>query len=224
MTGSSPRNALTPLQAETLRAFFQHERGFFLTGGAALVGFYLGHRHTDDLDLFTTDDEAFERGRRVLGVIASELGATLEVRQTTPRFVRCVLSRGDDAVVVDLVRDQARQLHGDKPERDGVRIDPADEILANKLTALVGRAEERYLIDVMFLERAGLRIADALPAALAKDGGCTPATLAWLLSKVTIPDDAALPAGVSPQELRTFVADLVVRLRRAALPDSEPPR
>lgn len=107
-------------------------------------------------------------------------------------------------------------------ERDGVRLDAPDEIMVNKLTALVGRAEERDLIDVMFLERAGFRIEDALPGALAKDGGCTPATLAWLLSEVTISDDLVLPAGVSPQELRAFVADLVVRLRRAALPPSEP--
>jgi nucleotidyltransferase AbiEii toxin of type IV toxin-antitoxin system len=46
------------------------------------------------------------------------------------------------------------------------------EILANKLTAIVGRAEKRDLIDVMLLERAGYSIEAALPAALAKDGGC----------------------------------------------------
>ena len=43
---------------------------------------------------------------------------------------------------------------------------------------LVGRAEERDLIDVMFLEGAGYSVEAALPGALAKDGGCTRATLA----------------------------------------------
>jgi hypothetical protein len=99
-----------------------------------------------------------------------------------------------------------------------VRVEPADAILANKLTTLVGRAEERDLIDVLFLERAGLRIEDALAAALAKDGGCTPATLAWILSELTIPDGAKLPAGVEPAALRAFVEDLIKRLRFAALP------
>ena len=97
-------------------------------------------------------------------------------------------------------------------------IDPADEILANKLTALVGRAEERDLIDVMFLERAGYSIEAALSAALAKDGGCTPATLAWLLSEITIPDGVVLPAGVSPAALRAYVTELSARLLVLAAP------
>ena len=213
---SSP-SRLTALQRDVLRAFFARERGFFLTGGGALAGFHLGHRPTDDLDLFTTDDAAFERGRFVLQDIAASLPGHLDVRQDTPRFLRAFLSRGDEAVVIDLVRDQP-QRHADKLERDGIRIDPADEILANKLTTLVGRAEERDLVDVMCLERAGYRIEDALPYALAKDGGCTPATLAWVLSEIAIPDGIALPGGVSPTELRAYVADLIVRLRRAALP------
>lgn len=103
-------------------------------------------------------------------------------------------------------------------ERDGIRLDSAEEILANKLTALVGRAEERDLVDLWFLERAGHRVEDALDAALSKDGGCTPATLAWLLSEVTIPDDLPLPGGLAAAELRTFVDALIRRLRRVALP------
>jgi len=215
---SSPASTLTPFQREALRAFFERERGFFVTGGAALAGFHLGHRRTDDLDLFTTDDSAFERGRHVLADVAASLGGTLEIRQDTPRFVRTVLTRGSDAVVVDLVRDQVQQLHAQKPEHDGIAVDPADEILANKLAALVGRAEERDLVDVLFLERTGLRVEDALGPALAKDGGCTPATLAWLLSQIDIPDGIDLPGGVTAEELRRYVGDLVIRLRRAALP------
>ncbi|MBA3818629.1 MAG: nucleotidyl transferase AbiEii/AbiGii toxin family protein [Deltaproteobacteria bacterium] len=214
---SSPASRLSALQLDVLRAFFARERGFFLTGGAALAGFHLGHRTTDDLDLFTTDAQAFERGRFVLQDLAAALGGRLEVRQDTPRFVRYVLTRATDALVIDLVHDQHPQ-HADKPERDGIRLDPADEILANKLTALVGRAEERDLVDVLCLERAGYRVEDALPAALAKDGGCTPATLAWLLSEIEIPDGIELPAGIAADELRGFVTGLIVRLRRAALP------
>lgn len=214
---SSP-SRLSPLQIEALHAFFDRERRFFLTGGAALAGFHLGHRTTDDLDLFTTDDGAFEHGRFVLTDVASALSGRLEIRQDTPRFMRSVLSRGDDALVIDLVRDLQYQLHAGKLERDGILVDSADEILANKLTTIVSRAEERDLVDVFCLEQAGYRIEDALPAALAKDGGCTPATLAWLLSEVSIPDGLHLPAGVTPGDLRDFVADLIVRLRRAALP------
>lgn len=47
-------NRLSPLQRDLLEAFFRHESRFRLTGGAALAGYYLGHRETADLDLFTS--------------------------------------------------------------------------------------------------------------------------------------------------------------------------
>lgn len=218
MTDTSS-SKLTALQAEALRGFFQREHGFFLTGGAALAGFYLHHRTTDDLDLFTTDAAAFERGRHVIRDLAQAIGGSVVIRQDTPRFVRLVLARGEEATVIDLVHDQA-QHNPVKVENAGIRIDPPDEILINKLATLVSRAEERDLVDVMFLERSGLRMEIALDGALAKDGGCTPATLAWVLSEIVIPDGAVLPAGVRPEELRAYVADLIVRLRRAAQPST----
>jgi nucleotidyltransferase AbiEii toxin of type IV toxin-antitoxin system len=220
---SSAASKLTAFQREVLDAFFQRERGFFLTGGAALAGFHLGHRTTDDLDLFTLEQAAFERSRFVLADVATAVGAVLEARQDAPGFRRVVLSRGDEGLVVDLVKDVSSQLHAEKLERDHIVVDPADEILANKLTAVVGRAEKRDLVDVMLLERAGYSIEAALPAALAKDGGCTPATLAWLLSEVTIPDGIELPAGVPPTELRTYLADLIRRLLVLAAPDRPDP-
>lgn len=81
---SSAPSKLTAFQREVLEVFFQRERGFFLTGGAALAGFHLGHRTTDDLDLFTLQRAAFERSRFVLADVAAAIGAVLEVRQDAP--------------------------------------------------------------------------------------------------------------------------------------------
>src|SRR5256885_8172390 len=90
---SFAHSKLTELQREVLDAFFQRERGFFLTGGAALAGFHLGHRTTDDLDLFTVQQAAFERSRFVLADVAAAVGAVLDVRQDAPGVKRVVLSR-----------------------------------------------------------------------------------------------------------------------------------
>lgn len=220
MTDSSP-DKLTALQRALLDAFFRIERRFFLTGGAALAGFYLHHRQTLDLDLFTLDPAAFETGRRALDAAAAELGATVAVRQHAPGFERYVVSGRGESVVVDLVLERVPQTAGAKRVIGSVSVDPLEEILVNKLTTLLSRAEERDLVDLLFLERRGLKAEDGLPAALEKDGGCTPAALAWVLSEVSIPDGVELPGGVSAAELRTFVADLIVRLRRAAFPASE---
>ncbi len=210
---------LSAFQREVLAAIFTRSRDtLFLTGGAALAGFHLGHRTTDDLDLFTVDPEAFNQTRYIMDAAAQALGASLEVRQDGPGFRRYALVRGDDALVVDTVLERVAQLHPVKLRVGDVLVDSPDEILANKLTAIVGRMEERDIVDVLFLERSGLRVEDALPAALAKDGGATAATLAWLLSEVRVPDTARLPAGVQPAELRAFIEDLIIRLRRAAYP------
>lgn len=206
------------MQRAVLTEFFRRERGFFLTGGAALVGYHLHHRTTDDLDLFTLNAEAFERARRVLPGIAEALSSRFEIRIEAPDFLRVALTKDDEGLVVDVVRERVKQVVPIKPVVEGVSIDPVEEIFANKLTALVGRQEERDLIDVLYLERAGYPLEPALAAALEKDGGCTPATLAWLLSQLEIPDDATLPGDVDPAELRSYVAELVTRLRRLAAP------
>lgn len=209
---------LTEFQTTVLREFFARESAFFLTGGAALAGFHLGHRGTDDLALFTVSPEGFERARHVLADVGASLGAKLSVRQDAPGFRRTVLESEHGAVVVDAVLDRVPQLVDAKPSFDGITVDPAAETLVNELTAVVGRAEERDLVDLMFLERTGLRIEDHLGAALNKGRGCTPATLAWLLSEIALPEGVRLPAAVSAEELAHYVAQLATRLRRLAFP------
>jgi Nucleotidyl transferase AbiEii toxin, Type IV TA system len=220
--GSVP-SKLTAFQHEVLDAFFERERGFFLTGGAALAGFHLGHRTTEDLDLFTLQRPAFERGLAVLADVAAAVGAVLEVKKDKLGSKRGALRRREDEVVVDLVHDMSKQLHAEKLERARVTIDPADEILANKLVAarsvlaehrrpVIGQPEDRDLVDIMMLERLGYPVEAALPATLAKNGACTPATLARLLSEVMVPDGVELPAAVAPAELRAYLADLSRRL------------
>jgi Nucleotidyl transferase AbiEii toxin, Type IV TA system len=153
MASSRPKVELSPIQRDVLREFFARERGFFLTGGAALAGFHLHHRPTTDLDLFTLDDASFERGRHVLGAAAAGLGASLDIRQDAPGFLRSAVTRGTETLIVDLVRERVPQARPQKLLFEGIQVDPPEEILANKLTALVGRAEERDVIDVYFLER-----------------------------------------------------------------------
>ena len=53
---------------------------------------------------------------------------------------------------------------------------------------------------------------------LRKDGGLSPGQLAWVLSEVTIGDDARIPGGVSVEELRAYLVDLIARLSRRAFP------
>jgi hypothetical protein len=53
---------LSALQHDFVDAFFSEPSAFFLTGGAALAGYHLGHRFTDDLDPFSPPAESIAAG------------------------------------------------------------------------------------------------------------------------------------------------------------------
>ena len=209
---------LDRFQRDLLEAFFAREQRFFLTGGAALVGYYLHHRQTLDLDLFTTEDH-LEDGEAALFDAAQELGATVERLRTSTNFRRFLVRRGNESVVADIVRDLAPQIDTEKPVRDGIRIDSPREIMANKLCTLLSRGELRDLVDVMALEQAGHRVEEHLELAARKDAGLTPGQLAWVLSQLEIGEDASPPGGVSADELREYLDELVQRLTEFAYPD-----
>ncbi len=95
-------------------------------------------------------------------------------------------------------------------------MDPAEEILAS--TTPSSDARRSATSDVRALEGLGLSLSEALAAGQRKDGGLTPAQLAWVLSQVAIGDDAKLPGGVPPAELREYLRGLIDRLVRLAHP------
>ncbi len=116
-----------------------------------------------------------------------------------------------------LVRDRAPQIHAQKVLSGAIRVDPADEILANKLCALLSRTENRDLVDVMALERSGLDLEAAIRTAARKDAGFSPGQLCYILSQMTIGEDARIP-GSTPSELRSFISAFIARLARLAFP------
>ncbi len=211
------KSQLSPLQEEILKAFFRRDDRFFLSGGAALAGFHLGHRRTADLDIFATSS-ILDEADAVLRTAAQDIGAAVENLQTTPDFRRRLVKRGNDRVKVDLVVDHAVQIFPEKLRDGDVRVDQPEEILANKLCTLLSRSEIRDLVDVYSLEKAGYSIEKALHYAQLKDGGLTPASLAWVLSDIEIGDDAMLPGATSVSELREFIKDLISKLTRLAHP------
>jgi hypothetical protein len=214
---ATPRSRLTALQARILEAFFKRQSHFYLSGGGALAGYHLGHRETHDLDLFTLSPR-MEEGVRALRETAAELGLSWEEVVTAPEFRRVLLSGADQSVIVDLVVERTEQVRPDKLAYGGVRVDPPEEIFANKLCTLLGRAEIRDLVDLRALEGLGLSLAEGLAAGQRKDGGLTPAQLAWVLSEISIGEEAPLPGGVAPGELRAYLRDLIDRLARLAHP------
>jgi hypothetical protein len=157
-------------------------------------------------------------GATVTAEIARQMGGMVEPIETSPNFRRVLFRRGEESIIIDLVREYVAQMVPDKPIVNGIRVDPPEEILANKLCALLSRSEIRDLVDVRALENAGYRVEDALNAATEKDRGLTPGQLAWVLSQIKLGDDLVPPGGVTADELRYYLQGLISRLANLAYP------
>ena len=195
-----------------------------LSGGGALVGFYLKHRETKDLDLFW-------HGKNELGNLPREArdalrGDGLEVSdlQTGLSFHQFRVSFGPESCIVDLVADPSEVLEAPQAFDIGaaaIQVDTPHEILVNKLCTLLGRAELRDLIDLQELLARGGNLEHALRDAPRKDGGFSPLTLAWVL-KDTKPAPLARALGWSEaqiQSLSSFHAWLIDHLISAGAPE-----
>ena len=88
------------------------------------------------------------------------------------------------------------------------RLDSAENILANKLTALVDRQEPKDLADVWgFCARMGLSLAGALEGAQGKAAGLFPADLARALLSATS-SDWRLVRWIEAPPVEQFLDDL----------------
>jgi Nucleotidyl transferase AbiEii toxin, Type IV TA system len=210
---------LTPFQRAFLERLFTSIHGFYLSGGGALA-LHLRHRRSLDLDLFTTDATAFQAASASLPAIAAALGARVEILTDAPAFRRVLLTGGDgETARLDLVVETAERVGAGPADLDGLLIDPPEEILANKLCAILGRSEPRDLVDLFFLEKAGFRVLDAVPAARRKDAGLTPGQLAWAINQVPLdrlPEGLLAPLALD--ELRAFRDRLRAALERMSFP------
>lgn len=209
-------STLTPLQYDLLIAFARRAPEFFLTGGGALAHFHLGHRQTEDLDLFAYGD-VLPQGAEALRQAATQVGADVSVVTDAPEFKRFLVRRGEEGVRVDLVRDRHPSPIA-KAVIDGVLVDRPEEILANKLTpSVITRREPRDIVDIWHLEKLGLRVEDALAGAMRKEV-FTAAELSQYLSNWEIGDDTRVPGGLTVNQIRAYVQDLSDRLAVMAFP------
>ena len=218
-------NALTSLQRELLEMLKEGPL-FYFSGGAALSGCYLGHRRSLDIDLFVNEASEVEAIAAHLRQVTAEQGWTIEEIRRYPGFSRYQIRNGPDSTLVDLVHETAVQVVplSDKPECEGVRVDSIGDLVANKLCTLLGRSEVKDLVDLYFLAETGIDVLAHLPAALLKDGGMDPATLAFVIQQMpTDPAGLLLLRPLEAATLSEFRDRLVTQLVEFSWPRGDVP-
>lgn len=212
-------NRLSALQQRILVLLADLEPRWRLTGGGALGGFYYGHRETRSLDLAWS-------GASQLGSWAGEAerrlradGLRVEKIEDYPGFRRLRVASDASVTLVDLVADAVPCVR-EPVTRDlrgvGILVDHPHQILVNKLTALLSRAEPRDLYDLRALVDRGGDLPQACRDANKKDGGFSPLTLAWVLESLPL-QTAGASLGISAravEDLRRWRDDLREHLIR----------
>jgi predicted nucleotidyltransferase component of viral defense system len=191
---------------------------FVLTGGGALAGVHLGHRTTRDLDLFWRNRDRLGNLPDLVRQRLTNVGLSVKSLQTAPSFVQLQINDGNSVVTVDLVAepsDAIEQAESHTIGKEEILVDSKRAILAEKLCALLERAEVRDLIDVEALLQRGESLEVAIADAPRRDTGFSPLTLAWVLRDLNVTELAA-SAGLSGEvagrldEFRKYLIEMLI--------------
>jgi hypothetical protein len=202
-------DTLYPFQDAALKVIRSVDTGFYLTGGTAASRGYLHHRFSDDLDLFASDDDRFGLWvDRIIQALVRGGNWQSQVVLREERFGRLNLIRNEITLKIEMINDV--------PARVGVVVDhpilgymdTAENILANKITALLDREEPKDFADIWgFCTKMGLSMKEAITNAESKAAGVFPADLARLLCTATEADWATV-RWVHPPPVRGYLSDL----------------
>jgi predicted nucleotidyltransferase component of viral defense system len=146
------KGIITDLQREILTIFSEiHDsKMFYLTGGTALAEFYLGHRKSFDLDIFTT-----EKGLIIPFSYAFEQelkkNFLVKVVRRYETFVEFEVSAKGDSTKVQLAYDSPFRFENPIDSDIGVKVNDYTDLIVDKLLAFFGRAEPRDAIDLFFI-------------------------------------------------------------------------
>lgn len=178
---------LTLLQKNFLDAFFASslKDEFFLTGGTALAEFYLKHRKSQDLDLFTLDQELdFDFVNAEIQKIARNLNLEITNQVSSSTYLQYIFSYNKMSLKIDVVKDIP--IHFGKLEKiKNVWVDSLENIAVNKVLAIFGRTDAKDFIDLFFLTKEkGLKFDSLFKKAKKKDLGLNEFYLANMLAEV----------------------------------------
>ncbi len=147
--GSIDYRELYSLQDEVLEKVFGVEDEFYLTGGTALSRFYQAKRYSDDLDFFTNSSTRFNFAiKNILAELSKEF--TIENELDSRDFVRIKIN---GLLQVDFVNDRVPRYKEPKVLENGYKIDTIENILSNKITAVIGRDNPKDIFDIYLISK-----------------------------------------------------------------------
>jgi predicted nucleotidyltransferase component of viral defense system len=147
ITPSEDYRSLYILQDKVLETLFTTESDFYLTGGTCLSRFYQEKRYSDDLDFFTNASPRFAFAlRNIIHVFKKSFDTRVVIE--TKNYVRLAV---DESLQIDFVNDIAYRYKEPVVTEQNYLIDNLENILANKLTAVIGRDNPKDIFDILMI-------------------------------------------------------------------------
>lgn len=198
---------LYPFQDRVIKAVNQVDTEFYLSGGTAASRGYLNHRFSDDLDYFVNDDSHFGLwAERLIQAFNAQWHCDVMLKEE--RFARFNLIENKSMLKIELINDVPARVGMTQSHSTLGRLDNAENILANKITALLDRNEPKDLADIWgFCFLKGLKVRDAITNAQSKAMGVFPADLGRALCSVSQADWEAI-RWINAPPLDAFLSQL----------------
>jgi len=202
-------NMLYPVQDKVLKIISNLETGFYLSGGTASSRGYLHHRFSDDLDLFVNDNNNFGLwSDRVINALSGVGNWRVDVMLRDDRFTRLSLIEGDVLLKIEMINDVPSHIGKIRKHEILGMLDSPENILANKVTAIIDRQEPKDMADIWgFCCNMGLSLSTAITDAHSKAAGIFPPDLARILCSATKANWEAV-RWIEPPPLEAYLIDL----------------
>lgn len=209
MDSAAHFSRLYAIQDEALAILSRLDTGLYLSGGTAASRGYLGHRYSDDLDLFVNDAPDFVLwSDRFVDALSHSDRWVCSILLREARFVRVVLQGDDIDLKIEMINDVPSHVGKIRVHPALGRLDSPENILANKVTAVLDRSEPKDLADIWgFTSLLGLSLHAAITGAQGKAAGVFPADVARALYTVN-DDDWALIRWIEAPAREVFVGHL----------------
>lgn len=147
------KGILSDFQKAFLRLFasLPDQERFYLTGGTALSEYYLGHRLSYDLDLFTSEADLIVPFSYRVEQAVQSANMEITVVRRFASFVEFQVQQGENTLKIDLALDSPFRFAPVELGDVGVMVNDFQDIQTDKTLAFFGRAEPRDAIDLYFL-------------------------------------------------------------------------
>ena len=210
---------LTNYQSDILNTLFEEgigELGYYLTGGTALSEFYLQHRYSDDLDLFTREERSLKKDYEDLSKILTNHGSEIISAEINDEFVRLFVSLSEsttEQLKIEFARDVPAMISPAKIFGE-IIVDSFEDIAVNKICTILNRepSEPKDFVDLFFvLENSNYSVDYLLNRAKEKEATLDNeyGVLLFATNLLRVEEFRFLPKMIKPLSLEALTSRLV---------------